>query len=212
VSREIVAALLLGAMLVVGVAIGCEFTDPIRRACRWAGRKVMPAVGEHSVPAREVWTSARRTPPRLENAAAAGGAPGAVTAWSSPVAPGAVPPDNSFWDDSLRPSSAMSTGELTALDAKVDEYLPPRPVRADMPVTRTQTADHAPWTGEMAVVTDAELDELARAQWVRSQLPEHAEDVTREDMERALQLLRDRPVYGEKPVAQLLEAERRTAS
>jgi hypothetical protein len=83
-----------------------------------------------------------------------------------------------------------------------------------VPVTATD--DAPPWdipTSSFPVVDQAVQEE--HAAFVRSQLPLHEEDVTREDMELALALLRERtavdlppaPEYGQACVADVLAAE-----
>lgn len=138
------------------------------------------------------------------------------------------------------PSPVVSTSLLApvrhadAMRQAAEPYMPPPPVRADLPMERTETAGHPPWTGEFPAVGEMAPDlcqwhggegfsgppcpqclyendaqaELARVDWVRSQLPEREEDVTREDMERALASLRAVPVHGERCVTDVLEAER----
>lgn len=82
-TRALVGVILLGALVLVGLLLGAEFGDPIRRGCSWLLRPI--------VPARAVGTtSARRTPARVESVPAAGGAPGAERVRSSPSAPGVV--------------------------------------------------------------------------------------------------------------------------
>ena len=170
---------------------GLGGSEPVPHA---AGRRVR---GRHTapnrlpdVPALEIGTFEGRMPQDVETPAAAGDAPGADGTWSSPQAPGDVPPHDGLTDAelrALRPSAQMTTGELQALDERVDAYLPS--VRADQRVTPVSAPGHAPWSTSLQVLDDETEAEWERARWVRSQLPANQADVTREDLERVLAAL-----------------------
>lgn len=172
--------------------------------CWYLSRELDLLHGSHArprdVPPGPDGTSARRMPQDVETPAAAGGAPGAVTAWSIPAAPGGVPrrPQTSL----LSPAAAHAQAMWEASEP----YLPPPPVRADLPVQRTPTADHAPWTGAQPALDEAALAELDREHYIASHLREAlaAGTLTAGYMRDVMEVA---PVYGQAPVARVLEAE-----
>lgn len=102
-----------------------------------------------------------------------------------------------------------------AMHQAAEPFLPPAPqgdhpyppyVPVWLPVERKQTEDHAPWTGSQPALTDEAVDHM-RGDYLRSYLAEQGE-VTPETLRDAMDGLRDLPAYGEKSVADVLEAER----
>lgn len=175
----LIAVFLLGALAFFSFALGDEFGDDVRRGLNRADETVhrlagtvrrSPALlvrsrGAHTgpmlalpdVPPAQVGTSSWRMPSRVENEAAAGGSPGAEGTWSSPQAPGEVPPRI---DVAARFAEALARNPIAydmagtppeGIDAVRDDgtiTVGRRPVNGrslgDMP-RRQPLQDRAPW-------------------------------------------------------------------
>jgi hypothetical protein len=154
-TYKLIAAGLLGALTLVSFAAGAEFGDPVRSGLRRLGRILMPSIGIHVVPAREVAESARRTPGRVENGQAAGAAPvisetGAVrTSQNVPAHPRFgplldTPPEGI---ETVRPVNGRSLGtQPRRTPTERGPVLPPRKPRQPWP-TMPQAAVPDPWNG-----------------------------------------------------------------
>lgn len=177
--NNLMAVALLGGLALASFITGAEFGDPLRRGLRALARKVVPPhPGGHQAP---------RT---------------SLVAGPAPLPDGeAQPVLGDRMISEVRREWDAGTSHADVMWQASEPYLP-LPVRADRPVTPVR-AGPAPWTGETPALDEEALTELDRARWVRSQLPARAEDVTREDMERALASLRA------VPAARALEGERR---
>ncbi len=193
-TRDLIAAFLLGGLVLFSFVTGAEFGDEIRRAARRVAGMV--------VPAREIWTFARRTPRGVETPAAAGGAPGAERARSSPQAPGAVP--------SAATPAAAHANRMWELS---EPHLPPHPVNGrprgehPYPPLQPRPAARQPVPGTAALLAE-EAAEARRAAYVRSQMRGAVATGDPKVLRRVLDGLRNlderQPAFGEAPVARVL--------
>jgi hypothetical protein len=123
------------------------------------------------------------------------------------------------------PADAQVRAHADAMHELAKPFLPPSPqgenpypspqewqsyVNAGRAVEPAKADGHAPWTGEMAVLTPEAEAELDRQRYIRAQLEECRDNATREDVQAVLDSLRQ-PVYGQVPVAEVLESERQDA-
>ena len=157
------------------VLLGAEHADPVlafeARVKSLFAPWFTPSAGAHVVPPAQVGTSDRRTPSRVENEAAAGGAPGADGTWSSPQAPGAVRIDVQARFDEALARQPLEHGELRDTPADGIEVARPdgvltigeHPVTRRRPVNGRSLPDQPrqgkqPWlTAEMPAVPVAEI-------------------------------------------------------
>jgi hypothetical protein len=138
-------------------------------------------------------------------------------------------------------ASEQVTGHADAMWQASEEYLPPLPagehpyvtpqewqsyVNAGRAVEPVRTGEHPPWTGSQPALTpEVEAAELDRQRYIRARLDECGAIPTMDDLREILGTLRQpsvtesvsawrtdaAPVYGEAPVAGVLEAERQDA-
>jgi hypothetical protein len=85
----------------------------------------------------------------------------------------------------------------------------PRQPLTEQVIEVAEAPGHAPWSGSFPALDAAAEAEQGRVDFARSQLEQHdPADITPELLQGVLDSLRAMPVYGEKPVAAVLEAER----